>query len=361
MTRTADSVRLMLEAEGAPSSSPSPPPTPLSPPTPLVDPVAFRPLLARGLRLAIGAFGALERGAAAPSTPVPELPRPELKVTVLVCWGSAAAEAARAVAPLLTGPLFAGPPAASEERLPAVAEESAVLPLADADAAEALSSSSRSSSPTLPFTLITHVTPLPPRRAPPIKVVVRGAPRANARAKDTEWVRQRVGLERDKPADVEEVLLADGDGDEGAVLEGTQTNVFAVVRRRRTAGSGGGEEEEGPLTVCTAEEGVLAGTVRRLVLEVCAAEGVAVELRPPTVGGIAGDDGEEAWVGAFLTSTSRLVLPIDEVAWGGGGPGGGAEERRRVFGPPAHPLVARLEGLVASQVEAHSVDVFGAV
>ena len=35
----------------------------------------------------------------------------------------------------------------------------------------------------------------------------RGAPRQNATAKDSEWVRTRQALEKDKPADVNEVLF----------------------------------------------------------------------------------------------------------------------------------------------------------
>lgn len=42
-------------------------------------------------------------------------------------------------------------------------------------------------------------------------VQVRGAPRTNAAAKDSEWVRQRQELERDKPADVNEVCCDDLD------------------------------------------------------------------------------------------------------------------------------------------------------
>ena len=38
-------------------------------------------------------------------------------------------------------------------------------------------------------------------------VQARGAPRQNATAKDSEWVRTRQALEKDKPSDVNEVLL----------------------------------------------------------------------------------------------------------------------------------------------------------
>ena len=62
-----------------------------------------------------------------------------------------------------------------------------------------------------------------------------------------------------------ELLLAT---EEGALLEGSQTNFFAI--------------RDG--AVHTAAEGILEGTVRRLVLEVCAREGIPTVLRPPALG-----------------------------------------------------------------------------
>ena len=54
------------------------------------------------------------------------------------------------------------------------------------------------------FELWCHAEPLPPRPRPPVKLQMRGLPRANARAKDSEWVRQRRVLEATKPDDVNE-------------------------------------------------------------------------------------------------------------------------------------------------------------
>jgi len=47
----------------------------------------------------------------------------------------------------------------------------------------------RSAAAVAPWLLLTHVTPLPHRRAPPIVVEMHGSPRVNALAKDSEWVR----------------------------------------------------------------------------------------------------------------------------------------------------------------------------
>lgn len=75
-------------------------------------------------------------------------------------------------------------------------------------------------------------------------------PRVNAKAKDSEWVRQRKAWEAGKPADVNEVLLV---SPEGQLLEGLTSNFFVL-------GTDG--------AVHTADEGVLNGTVRELILEV---------------------------------------------------------------------------------------------
>lgn len=81
-------------------------------------------------------------------------------------------------------------------------------------------------------------------------VVRRGMPRVNAKAKDSEWIRQRQALEAAKPADVNEVILVSQDG---ALTEGLTSNFFVLSERG---------------DVITAQEGVLDGTVRQVILQV---------------------------------------------------------------------------------------------
>ncbi len=63
-----------------------------------------------------------------------------------------------------------------------------------------------------------------------------------------------------------------------------------------------------------------------------------MRLEPPSLSTI------ESWDGAFISSTSRLLLPADELRWAPPGDGGSGE-RVRSFGAQ-HELVRRLEAAV---------------
>ena len=139
--------------------------------------------------------------------------------------------------------------------------------------------------------LITHVCALPARPQPPVHLLVRGAPRHNAGAKSSDWVKQRAGLEALLKAGdtaLEEIILHTP---EGGLLEGLSTNVAAVC--------GGG--------VVTPHEGVLHGTVREVLLEMAAAARIPVHLEAPSLSALA------ACTGVSVSSTSRLSLPGSSV------------------------------------------------
>eukprot|EP01025_Chloroclados_australasicus_P050734 TRINITY_DN5870_c0_g1_i3.p1 TRINITY_DN5870_c0_g1~~TRINITY_DN5870_c0_g1_i3.p1 ORF type:complete len:314 (+),score=13.47 TRINITY_DN5870_c0_g1_i3:70-1011(+) len=138
------------------------------------------------------------------------------------------------------------------------------------------------------YDLFLHMEPLPAPPRHPIKVLVHGHPRENPVAKDSEWVRDRVSLEMDKPKDVNEVLLIDEDR---GILEGMTSNFFVVHNGK----------------VVTSQHGVLRGSVRDLVLRVCREADIQVQWQAPNLNQI------HEYQGAFITSTSRLVLKIDEL------------------------------------------------
>mmetsp|Transcript_31449 Transcript_31449/g.53089 ORF Transcript_31449/g.53089 Transcript_31449/m.53089 type:complete len:325 (+) Transcript_31449:109-1083(+) len=136
------------------------------------------------------------------------------------------------------------------------------------------------------FLMYAHLSTLPCLQDS-VCVQVRGQPRTNPSAKDSEWVRERQLLEEHMDAGVNEVLLAD---DDYRILEGLSSNFFAVRGR----------------TIYTAGEGMLSGTMRRMVLDICGASSAAIEviLEAPSYRDAA------SWDGAFITSTSRYLLPI---------------------------------------------------
>lgn len=68
-----------------------------------------------------------------------------------------------------------------------------------------------------------------------------------------------------------------------------------------------------------------------------------MELRAPNLAEV------DQWQAAFISSTSRLLLPVDCVVYGGSG-----GEEQRVGWPQRHPLVAQLEEGVLGKVLAAS-------
>ena len=140
--------------------------------------------------------------------------------------------------------------------------------------------------------LYCHVGELPTRSDTEyIRVLIHGHGRENAEAKDSKWILDRKRLITPDSTSYEEIIML---GENGELLEGTQTN-FYVVRED---------------VLITADEGILLGSVRDSVLRVCRDNDVKVELRPPTM-----DDLKHA-SGVFISSTSRLVMPVHNVVLG---------------------------------------------
>ena len=89
---------------------------------------------------------------------------------------------------------------------------------------------------------------------------------------------------------VEEILLSEN----GQLFEGGQSNFFAVKNG----------------TVYTKGEGVLQGTVRTLVINLCEKIGIPLCLEAPLVSDI------PLWDACFITSTSRFIMNINIVRVG---------------------------------------------
>ena len=183
-------------------------------------------------------------------------------------------------------------------------------------------------------------------------VVVRAFVRENPGVKSTGFVKQREGLVLAQGR-CEETLLANGD----EVMEGCSSNFFAVVRKED--GTGGMRR-----VLRTAKEGVLLGTMRKLVVDLAQGLGdeLEVEESPPRLSEM------QAWEGCFITSTSRLLLPVTKVLVPKGGPedvaglvevtGTVADEKSfDVVSFERSELITKLQGMVDAGVLARSTKI----
>jgi len=139
--------------------------------------------------------------------------------------------------------------------------------------------------------------------------------RTNPLVKSTEWMHQRDGVRK---IDVYETLLLNEDW---AILEGTSSNFYAIWNN---------PEPETGLVLYTANEGVLGGIARQIVLEVVPklADEINVRLSPITIWDIPHISE------AFITSSSRGIIPvvkIDEHVIGDGKVGQYTQRLRRLY------------------------------
>jgi branched-chain amino acid aminotransferase len=133
--------------------------------------------------------------------------------------------------------------------------------------------------PSLPPTALTHGVRVD---------VARELQRREPRMKGAGWVIERRAAQRASPLAYEHILL----DERGRILEGTSSNIFLVRK---------GE-------LFTAEQGVLAGVTRGLILELARDLGLKVVLEPLPLAALS--EVSEA----FLTSASRGPVPIGELA-----------------------------------------------
>ncbi len=128
-------------------------------------------------------------------------------------------------------------------------------------------------------------------------------------AKISSWLLQRKSLEKKEtfqPEGVNEILLLGSLASDAnklnvnrnlgdfEILEGTSSNFFVIYKNN---------------TIRTAQKGVLFGYVRHLVLLHCPKCGLKLDLRPCRL-----EDGLNGlWKETFITSSSRLIIPIQEI------------------------------------------------
>ena len=100
--------------------------------------------------------------------------------------------------------------------------------------------------------------------------------------KDTGFISSSVEQRKQLSSDVFEVLLTK----DGKILEGMTSNFYAVRGN----------------TLITAQDGILLGVTRRVILRLARGQGISIDYRAPKI--------NEKFNEAFLTSSSRGVVPI---------------------------------------------------
>jgi len=99
---------------------------------------------------------------------------------------------------------------------------------------------------------------------------------------------------------INEVLLVDSNM--GNIYEGMSSNFFAIVNPSLSE-SGKSEIWTAPLNL------VLKGTVMSMVLSGCEELNIPIRIKLPNIY----DASKGLWEAAFITSTSRLLLPITKI------------------------------------------------
>ncbi len=130
-----------------------------------------------------------------------------------------------------------------------------------------------------------HATNLPKRPDKPVVIDIRRGSRVDLKAKDSIWVQRRDHLLQIKTPQANEVILCE---DNGTVREGCSSNFYAVQHGK----------------LITSREDIIEGTILKKVIQVCHALEIPIEFKNPNLKEI------DSWDEVFISSTSRLVLPV---------------------------------------------------
>ncbi|KAJ2747730.1 hypothetical protein GGI20_000200 [Coemansia sp. BCRC 34301] len=164
--------------------------------------------------------------------------------------------------------------------------------------------------------------------------------RDHPEAKSLQWVHDREALEQLIIPPINEVVLIEHDSKGGPLrfYEGLSSNFF-VTRRISTDRQ---PEYLNFQLISAPLDSVLLGTVMKLVLLICERDGIGVRYAPEF-------DALESWNGAFVSSTSRLVLPVSNVIYGG--------DSRQHSLDASDPLITHLRDSVRSMAREKSTEV----
>ena len=152
-----------------------------------------------------------------------------------------------------------------------------------------------------------------------VKVITANLVRHDPRRKDSGFIAESQAARTKVGRGVFEVLLTRN----GKIYEGMTSNFYAVVPSviagrvffptRQSSRAGRTAARNDKATLVTARYGILLGVTRRAILRLARGDGMGIEYRPPRV--------EEDFAEAFLTSSSRGIVPIVSIDGDGVGDG----------------------------------------
>lgn len=141
------------------------------------------------------------------------------------------------------------------------------------------------------YDILIHYSNLPDLALPPVSCEIIPGTRTHIKAKDSEWARYRRQIESmKKNPKSTDCLLLDKDG---KLNECLAANFFAIKDGK----------------VHTGMKGVLYGTVMDTILTVCKEKGIPIVESAPEFKDI------EKYDEVFLSSTTRLLVPIDKLIY----------------------------------------------
>lgn len=155
-----------------------------------------------------------------------------------------------------------------------------------------------------------------------VKVVTADLVRHDARRKDSGFIAASKSQRAQVGGEVYEVLLTKG----GKIYEGMTSNFYAVTQNKFCS------------TLVTARTGILLGVTRRVVLRLARGQGMSIEYRAPQL--------DENFAEAFLTSSSRGIVPIVQIDGKAVGEGGVGAWTKRLSLAYAAYVEKRSEELV---------------
>lgn len=126
-----------------------------------------------------------------------------------------------------------------------------------------------------------------------VKVEVEKKERKAPEVKDSQWVRERSELEKNKPKDVNEVILMD---DNDQLYEGMASNFLAVKL-----------VNEKPVVMCASLDHILLGSILKIVITICEKHNIRLEWIFPKFQ----DAVDGKWIGCFITSKYIGLLQIE--------------------------------------------------